>query len=152
MRHRWCAEQPWGRAVGGDCEAAPVTEMTLEQITAAIRQSWGADTCAPEDLPRWSPENPARGQCGVTALVVNDLLGGALVVGEVYVDGRRVDYHWWNLLDDGTEVDLTREQFEPQEQVVGAEVLQRPRELRRMTDEYDRLRSRVMALLERAPV
>jgi hypothetical protein len=37
----------------------------------------------PADLPRWSPADPARGQCGPTALVVNDLLGGDLCVAEV---------------------------------------------------------------------
>lgn len=128
-----------------------MTQMTMEEITTAVRRSWGADTCAPEDLARWSPANPARGQCGVTALVVNDLLGGDLVVGEVRIDGRRVDFHWWNRLEDGTEVDLTREQFGPDEEIVGGEVLQRPRELRRMTEEYARLRARVTALLARAP-
>jgi hypothetical protein len=45
--------------------------------------------------------------------VVHDRLGGELVRGEVHVDGERVDFHWWNRLPDGSEVDLTREQFAP---------------------------------------
>jgi hypothetical protein len=52
-----------------------VGSCTLTEIEAAMRASWGEDTCDPVDLP-WSTDNPAKGQCGVTALVLNDLLGG----------------------------------------------------------------------------
>ncbi|WP_434533255.1 YunG family protein [Amycolatopsis carbonis] len=41
---------------------------TLTGIERAIRRSWSEDTCAPEDRIGWQPGNPARGQCGVTAL------------------------------------------------------------------------------------
>ena len=63
--------------------------------------------------------NPSRGQCGVTSLVLHDLLGGALLVAEVtYAAGGRQGFHTWNRLPDGTQADLTREQFRPDE-VVG---------------------------------
>ena len=53
---------------------------TLAGIEGIIRSSWGADTCPPDaHNPVWDPANPARGQCGDTALVVHDLLGGDLV-------------------------------------------------------------------------
>lgn len=48
--------------------------QSLTEIEEAIRGSWSAGTCDPLDLP-WSPSNAAKGQCGVTALVVQDLLG-----------------------------------------------------------------------------
>ena len=75
--------------------------------------SWAADTCSPDDLERagWSAENPAWGQCDVTALIVNDLFGGDLMLGEVHCAGEQHGYHWWNRLGDGSEIDLTREQF-----------------------------------------
>ena len=63
---------------------------TLREIEPAVRSAWGIDTCDPHDLADWHPGNPARGQCGATALVVNDLLGGDLVVGEETVTGGRV--------------------------------------------------------------
>ncbi|GAA2117432.1 hypothetical protein GCM10009802_18500 [Streptomyces synnematoformans] len=88
-----------------------MTPLLLTDIERAVRSSWGADTCTPEFRAHWTPGNPARDQCGTTALVVNDLLGGELLRGEVLVDGRRTDYHWWNRLGMGVEVDLTREQF-----------------------------------------
>jgi len=64
----------------------PVTGVihSLADIDRAIRASWAADTCSPDDVARspWTVENPSWGQCDVTALVLNDLLGGDLVVGE----------------------------------------------------------------------
>jgi hypothetical protein len=87
--------------------------LLLSDIEAAVRSSWDAETCTPDYRSRWSPENPARDQCGVTAMVLNDLLGGDLIRGAVHVDGVRVDYHWWNCLGQGVEIDLTREQFGP---------------------------------------
>ena len=51
---------------------------TLTEIETAVRAAWGEGTCDPVDLP-WSTDNPAKGQCGVTALVLNDLLGGDLM-------------------------------------------------------------------------
>ncbi|MDA3644660.1 hypothetical protein LZ318_23805 [Saccharopolyspora indica] len=120
---------------------------TLVEIERAIRSSWGADTCAPEDLPRWHAGNPARGQCGITAMVVNDLLGGDLVRGEVHVDGHWVDFHWWNRFPGGLELDLTREQFDPEEVVVGGVVIERPPEFTRLREEYELLRTRTFAAL-----
>lgn len=121
----------------------PVRSRTLAELEHAIRRSWGADTCAPEDRPNWTPGNPARGQCGVTALVVNDLLGGDLVRGEVHVDGQRVDFHWWNRFGDGVDVDLTREQFTAGEVVVAGTVIARQPRLKRLVAEYELLRDRV---------
>ena len=82
---------------------------TLAQLEDAIRRSWGPDTVEPNC--GWSPDNPARGQCDVTALVVNDHVGGDLMAAEVVLDGRRVMAHMWNRLPSGIEIDLTREQF-----------------------------------------
>ncbi|MFH8520097.1 hypothetical protein ACH4CE_34450 [Streptomyces gelaticus] len=124
-----------------------MTLSSFNDLERAIRNGWGADTTTPEHRPDWTPANPARDQCGVTALVVHDLLGGDLIRGEVHVDGERVDYHWWNRLGMGIEVDLTREQFGPEERVVGGDVIVRPPEIVRLREEYELLRSRVAAEL-----
>ncbi len=130
---------------------ATMTIHLLTDIEQALRSSWSAETCTPEYRDRWSPDNPARDQCGVTAMVLNDLLGGELVRGEVWVDGVRTDFHWWNRLGMGVEVDLTREQFGPEEVVVGGEVVVRPPgELPRLQEEYALLRDRVAAKLGRS--
>jgi hypothetical protein len=73
-----------------------------EVLGLAIRQSWGRETSQDST---WSDENPASGQCAITALIVQDFYGGDLVrakVGEIS--------HYWNLVD-GKSIDLTREQF-----------------------------------------
>jgi hypothetical protein len=82
---------------------------TLAQLEEAVRRSWGPDTVDPDD--GWSADNPARGHCDVTALVVNDLLGGELLASDVFLGGKRIMAHMWNRLSTGIEVDLTREQF-----------------------------------------
>ncbi|MFF1650372.1 hypothetical protein [Streptomyces sp. NPDC058240] len=124
-----------------------MTPRNFDDIEQAIRRGWGADTTTPDHRPNWTSDNPARDQCGVTALVVHDLLGGDLIRGEVHVNGERVDYHWWNRLGMGVEVDLTREQFGPEEIVVGGDVIERPAEIVRLREEYELLRGRVVAAL-----
>lgn len=129
-----------------------MTPLLLADIERAVRSSWSADTCTPEFRSRWSADNPARDQCGVTAMVLNDLLGGELLRGEVLVNGERVDYHWWNRLGMGVEIDLTREQFGPEEIVTAGTVIPRPpvTEWRRLREEYELLRGRVLEKLDRA--
>jgi hypothetical protein len=39
----------------------------------ALLKSWSINSSS-----KWTKDNPAKGQCGVTALVVNDLLGGLI--------------------------------------------------------------------------
>ncbi|SFT03599.1 hypothetical protein SAMN05660874_05159 [Saccharopolyspora flava] len=116
---------------------------SLLDVERAIRDSWGADTCAPEDVPDWHPGNPARGQCGTTALVLHDFFGGELMCGPVHRDGEHVDYHWWNRFGDGLEVDLTREQFAPDELVGEGAQVPRPTGKTRTDAEYELLRRRV---------
>lgn len=66
-----------------DCEHVRVASITREDIEAAVRTAWARDTCDLADVGDWSAANPARGQCGTTALAINDLLGGELLVAEV---------------------------------------------------------------------
>ncbi|MFE7117711.1 hypothetical protein ACFU99_20075 [Streptomyces sp. NPDC057654] len=126
-----------------------MTTLLLADIERAILGSWSAETCTPEYRSRWTPDNPARDQCGVTAMVLNDLVGGELLRGEVRVGGERVDYHWWNRLGMGVEIDLTREQFVPEETVTEGIAIPRPpgSEWARLREEYELLHGRVMEKL-----
>ena len=122
---------------------------SLQDIERAVRHAWGPDICEdPADVPRWSLANPSRGQCGPTALVLNDLLGGDLCVAEVRLpDGSRQGFHWWNRLA-GVDVDLTSEQFDAGELVQEPRVLTRPPgPLKRGEEQYRLLRARVLAAL-----
>ena len=82
-------------------EGRTVNERNLRAI---LEQAWSRETSADPD--HWSAQNPAWGQCAVTALIVQDLYGGSLLrtkVGPIS--------HYWNLLPSGGEIDLTRGQF-----------------------------------------
>lgn len=83
-----------------------MTQITTNdaRLTRALRDSWCAETSAYET---WSPDRPSAGQCAVTALVIQDHLGGDLLRGVVSGES-----HYWNRLPDSREVDLTSEQFE----------------------------------------
>lgn len=124
--------------------------VSIAQLTAALQAAWGPDTCAPEDIKDWSETNSARGQCATTAVVVHDYFGGDLVRGEVHVRGEQVDYHWWNRLPDGSEIDLTRQQFSVQESVVGCVYVPRPTGRTRLDREYSILADRAAAHLRDA--
>ncbi|WP_217162849.1 hypothetical protein [Streptomyces sp. AC512_CC834] len=126
----------------------------LLDIDRALRASWAADTCSPDDRDRaeWLPGNPAWGHCDITALIVNDVFGGNLRVGEVYLDGEQLGFHWWNELPSGIELDLTREQFQLGQTVTGARVVERPPgPLSRRWKEYLLLRERVVKHLGPLP-
>ncbi|WP_327092412.1 hypothetical protein OIE66_17720 [Nonomuraea sp. NBC_01738] len=120
----------------------------MEVLRPLLLAAWGPDTCDPVGREQWRPDNPARSQCGTTALVVHDLLGGELILGEVHVDGAKVWNHYWNRLPDGTEVDFTSDQFQPGEVVANGRVQQRPSgPPRRCREEYELLRLRVCTAL-----
>jgi hypothetical protein len=81
--------------------------VTLAEIEAAIRASWGRDTS--DDPDEWTPDWSDRGQCAVTAYVVRELLGGEILVARVSPSIN--EHHLWNRLPSGVELDLTLEQF-----------------------------------------
>ncbi|MBQ0825179.1 YunG family protein [Streptomyces tagetis] len=126
----------------------------LLTIDRALRAGWAADTCSPDDAARapWQPGNPAWGQCDITALLVHDVFGGDLVVGEVYQGAEQHGHHWWNRLPSGVELDLTREQFRDGQTVTAPRVVRRPPgPPPRRRAEYLRLRERVAAHLGHLP-
>lgn len=82
--------------------------MDLQTLESALVKAWNEETSY--DPKNWAPENPAWGQCAVTALVVQDYFGGKLLQVEV-LNSREVSSHYYNELQDGREVDLTKRQF-----------------------------------------
>ena len=126
-----------------------MADVVEEDLEAAVRAAWALDTCDPVDADDWSAANPSRGQCGSTALVIHDLLGGELLIAEVVrSDGSRQGVHYWNLLADGTELDLTREQFADGELIQQPRILRRPAGLPyRCAEQYLTMRYRVFDAL-----
>lgn len=70
-------------------------DQLLEHVRSALKSAWSIETSS-----KWLPENPALGQCGVTALVVQDLLGGDILktrTGDAWhfynrIGGKRMDF------------------------------------------------------------
>jgi hypothetical protein len=121
---------------------------TLTQIEEAIRAAWCRETS--DDPDEWTPDDPARGQCGVAALVLRDYLGGDLLIAEVIPadGGKPTERHCWNRLSSGTEIDLTREQFQNGE-TFGEAVVQEPLVMTRGKERYVLLATRVRERLQR---
>lgn len=74
--------------------------MEIERISKALSKSWSA-----ESSTKWSKDNPSAGQCGVTALVVYDLLGGEIKKTKL-PDG----WHFYNFIKN-KRYDFTVSQF-----------------------------------------
>lgn len=120
--------------------------LDLDALESAIRASWSADS---SDHPEtWSADNPAKGQCAVTAKVVQDHFGGTLLIAPVLRDRQPVEAHCWNVLPDGSHVDLTRDQFE-YEFELGEAVEKEPVVDNAGMDRHQLLARRVAAQLER---
>jgi hypothetical protein len=125
--------------------------LTLIDVERAIQSSWGADTSfAKADYLARVPGRASRGQCGATALVVQDFFGGELLIADLFINGQLDGVHYWNRLPSGIELDLTRDQLEPDEAVVNIRVVAAERE--NLTGEgartYWTLRRRVLAALD----
>jgi hypothetical protein len=82
-------------------------EPSFESLIIVLQQSWSAETAF--DASDWSPENPARGQCVVSALVMQDYMGGDLQRFEVRGDDF-AETHYTNLLN-SVVIDTTASQY-----------------------------------------
>lgn len=74
-----------------------------ERVARALHKSWSLATAR-----QWTAENPAAGQCNVTALLVHELFGGELLKTRL-PEGD----HFYNRVD-GQRYDFTESQFTTQ--------------------------------------
>lgn len=73
----------------------------LEEIESHLINCWSIKTCS-----KWTAENPHKGQCSVTSLVINDLFGGQIL--KTSVDNQ---WHYYNRIDK-VRYDFTSKQFD----------------------------------------
>ncbi|NJN56837.1 MAG: hypothetical protein HC879_04750 [Leptolyngbyaceae cyanobacterium SL_5_9] len=71
-----------------------------QTIKAILKRCWSRESSS-----LWTKQNPACGQCGVTALVIQDQFGGGIL--KTPTEGG---WHFYNQID-GERYDLTIEQF-----------------------------------------
>lgn len=82
--------------------------MHRPEVIAALECSWSPETSYGGMATQ---DNPARGQCVVSSLVLQDYMGGDLQ--KVKVTGDDIDEtHYYNVLDDGTTIDVTARQYD----------------------------------------
>ena len=75
-------------------------DVKEKRIYEVLIRSWSIETSS-----KWTTENPAKGQCGVTALVVQDIYRGEIKKTKV-----REAWHFYNFID-GQRFDFTEVQF-----------------------------------------
>lgn len=81
----------------------------IEKMSDVLLQSWSIETSS-----KWTPDHPAGGQCGVTALVINDLFGGEIMKTKVpegwhfysRINGKRYDFTASQFLEEITYMDI----------------------------------------------
>jgi hypothetical protein len=72
-----------------------------DAFVQALQSSWSLASST-----KWTQANPASGQCGVTALIAQDVLGGDILktnYGDIW--------HFYNRIE-GEVIDFTESQFE----------------------------------------
>ena len=75
--------------------------VDLMHFAERLTKAWSRESSS-----LWSPDNPARGQCGVTSLVVQDVFGGQ-ILKTVLQQGP----HFYNSIE-GRRFDFTASQFQ----------------------------------------
>ncbi|MDI3559042.1 hypothetical protein [Bradyrhizobium sp. Arg816] len=72
-----------------------------DEVQHALRKAWSLSTSS-----QWTPDNPAAGQCNVTALLVHELYGGELLKTPLPAGD-----HFYNRIE-GKRYDFTASQFD----------------------------------------
>lgn len=75
--------------------------MDRKLIKSLLLECWSSETSS-----LWSQDNPARGQCDVTAIVINEFFGGEIL--KTFINGQP---HFYNRID-GINYDFTASQFQ----------------------------------------
>lgn len=118
------------------------------QFIEALNASWGKDTAYRKDAENWTPQNPALGQCAITALLFNELYGGKIYSG--VSDSGIV--HYWNRKY-GIRFDFTKQQFKEKIRFRKVKKWDRNDLLAtgNVNERYELLRSRVLNHLKQHP-
>lgn len=119
-----------------------MSQLSLEKLKEILQNSWSRETCYEPQQSEWYRENPAQGQCFVTALVVNDYFGGEIVKAK---SSNGVS-HYWNRIA-GVDYDFTRSQF-PEDEIFTEEKIVNRDDLRE-NERYLILKKTVYMILEK---
>ena len=120
-------------------QPAKLTEGVSKSFLAKLTTAWDKNTCHPAYTDKWSEANPATGQCLVTALVIQDELGGDIYDCKV---GR--SRHFYNVVN-GETIDLTFSQFPEGSKITDSRIRDRKQLLanKETKQRYELLKSRI---------
>ena len=88
-------------ATGAEPAHSRGSKSVLDDLAERLAHAWSAETSS-----LWSADNPARGQCSVTAIAVQRLCGGDILKTEA-----SVGTHFYNRIH-GERRDFTASQFD----------------------------------------
>ncbi|SNZ11693.1 hypothetical protein SAMN05421503_2122 [Terribacillus aidingensis] len=110
--------------------------MNYTHIKRALLHAWSLNTSS-----KWTPVNPAKGQCSVTALVIQDIYGG-----EIMRTAAPEGWHFYNVINQ-RRLDFTASQFE--EELTYEDIPAGRKEAFSDTNllQYEELRKQVMRFL-----
>lgn len=116
-----------------------------ESFKTALKDSWGKDTAYWKDAEGWTKENPALGQCAITALLFNELYGGQIYSG---VSNTGIVHYWNRKL--GIKYDFTKQQFPSKTRFTNTKRWTREELLAtgNVAERYELLRNRVLKLIK----
>ncbi|MDF0517628.1 hypothetical protein P0R31_10335 [Bradyrhizobium yuanmingense] len=100
------------------------------EIQRALRKAWSVSTAS-----QWTADNPAAGQCNVTALLIHELFGGDLLKTPLPTGD-----HFYNRLD-GRRYDFTASQFDRPIAYMDLPATQTDAELAATSDQQAQLRT-----------
>ncbi|MFP7731967.1 hypothetical protein ACLHDF_00790 [Priestia aryabhattai] len=108
----------------------------MNSLKKALHQSWSIHSST-----KWTADTPAKGQCSVTALVVQDIKGG-----DILKTPCKEGWHFYNRLNQ-KRCDFTKEQFH--EPLHYADILSSREEAFMDTnkEQYEALKKKVVAYL-----
>lgn len=109
----------------------------IEKVSEVLFQSWSKETSS-----KWTIANPAKGQCGVTALVVHDFFEGEIMKTMV-----SEGWHFYNFIN-GKRYDFTASQFF--EEITYMDILSNRNEAFADTNDiqYDALKQKVRSRIK----
>lgn len=113
----------------------------MKKTLELIRDAW----CPETSYGHTGADRSPVGQCAVTALLVQDVLGGDILRADIPGHGS----HYWNLVADMGEIDLTRSQFPMDVQIPRGNVVRRSELLAGPSAESAGARGRYVYLAER---
>lgn len=120
--------------------------MQIELIEFSIRSAWDKSTAFPMPVCDFLRDERAKGQCAVSAVLLQDYFGGDIKKG--IVNGKVK--HYWNVID-GEKVDITASQFCPPVTITDEKTASREKLLadNSFYQRYSILKSRVDTFIQR---